>query len=381
MIRTMKVLLSARDVGAAGHVRAVVAEFARRPGVEVALHAASPALEHLAGAAVEPVPFRAEAVQRPTPERGAALLSTASDILRREQPDAVVVGLSHSAEAGVDEALLACAPPATHTYVIQDFWGDVNEAFGARADCYFVLDHEAARITGERHGVTCEVVGSAKHGRYFALDPVGLRRSTRRWLGAGVERSVIGYFGQPLFAFDGYPTLITSFGRAVASVAPAATVFYRPHPRESADSVARTVAAFAAAEIDVQVAPEGPVEPWLAAADATFSPYSTCCYDLLWLTRASPEPLGAPCYLLYDGPIRSYARWVNGMDVLPPVAAGLALCAESIGQLEPMVDLALQPRHQAAVWRRARRELPDAIESAHRIVDAVLRDVAVRAAC
>lgn len=365
----MRILASARDVGAAGHVLAV-AQHAQERGHDVRVVAAPPALAVLQEAGLAVRPFLTPPVLQPSPAAAAALLQAARDVLVDAQPDALVVGLSHSAEAGLDEALLACAG-STPTYALQDFWGDVNDTLGCPAQTYFVVDEQAAQLTRSRHGAHAVVVGSPKHARYAELDVPALAARGRALLGLAADRRVVGYFGQPLLAFAGYGRTVEAVAAAFLRTTPDAALLYRPHPREDAASAARTCALFRSAGVEALLTPEGVVETWLASCDVVLAPFSTCCYDALYLNRLAPGPQSASVYLLFDPEVRRYSRWVNGMDVLPPVQEGMALAVTDAAQLDDVLRQAVDPQVRLRLWQRVQECLPDSRRSAALVVDAV----------
>jgi hypothetical protein len=363
----MRLLLSARDPGAADHLRVIAQRAVDGWDADVTLVAAPPALGLWQAAGWPVEPFGADAVVRPSPSAVTPLLREASRILERVRPDAILVGLSHFNEAGVDEAFLACSG-GLPTFAMQDFWGDVNWCLGAPARLYFVIDAEAARLTWERHRLRSEVVGSPKHMTYARLDALALRRVTRRRHGLDASKTVVGYFGQPLHELAGYRTTMTAFARAAARAFPNAVLLYRPHPRETPEMIAASRQHLADAELPLVLGEGGGAETWLAACDVVCSCYSTCCYDSLFLSRYASRPMAAVVYLLFDPEVQQHAQKVNGFATLPPVRQGLARCVEHPDDLESVLAEAASAEARWLTWRRARGFLPDVLGSADRIL-------------
>jgi hypothetical protein len=367
-----KLLLSARDAGSLGHVHAILEEAVRHPWLEVCVYADDPAFEDLRLAYPFVRRFARKATATPSPEYLAALVAEARGIVQAEQPDAVLVGASHCHEVGVDEAILAAASDRPR-FAMQDFWGDANLNLGVAPDLYFALDEVAVRLTASRHGQAAMACGSPKHSRYAALDVRSLRERARAALGVSPTRAVVGYFGQSLAHLPGYDPTMRAFGEAMAATAPDAFVFYKPHPRESADEARHTLACLAAAGVTARQVPEGATEQWLAAADVVVSCFSSCAYDAAFLNRSSPTPVGSALYLLFEESIADYFRLVSGVDAPPPSELGLVHCVTRASALRPALAKALSEERKAETWRLAHEHLPDPRNAAREILAQIAR--------
>ena len=368
-----RLLLSARDPGSAGHIQAILHEAARHPWLEVRVHADDPAYDALRRAHPEVARFGGRASVDPSPEDRARLVGEARRIVEAEQPDAVLVGVSHVHEAGLDEAFLAAAfdRPA---FAMQDFWGDANLNLGRAADLYFALDEAAVRLTRERHGCAAMACGSPKHARYADLDVLAMRRAARAALGIADERPVVGYFGQALTRLAGYRATLHEFTRAIAAT-PQAHVFYKPHPRETPEEVSATIACFAQAGRRVATVVEGSTEDWLAASDVAVCCFSSCGYDAAFLNRACDRPVVAPLYLLFDAEIVGYFRSVTDLAVPPPSELGIVRSVTRAEALGEELRRALSPEGREDAWNLALRHLPDPKGAAGAILGEIARRV------
>jgi len=149
MPRPFRLLISARDPGAANNLAPIARLAQASSTLTLHLVAAEPAARIFAEHGLEP-----EKISAPDD----TLPALAARLLEQHQPDAVLVGLSGPGR-GIDEALLAAARGRVPSWALQDFWGDVNNGFGAYADTYLVRDDTAARITRTRAPVNTLVSG------------------------------------------------------------------------------------------------------------------------------------------------------------------------------------------------------------------------------
>jgi hypothetical protein len=367
----VRVLMSARDVGAAGHI-AALAKGAVERGWEVSLVASQPALDYLERQeGLNPQPFSVEPILAPSPPAVADLLVAARQVVEDVCPDAIVVGLSHHAEAGVDEALLATGG-LCRRFAMQDFWGDVNALLEAPADAYLVIDEQAAEMTLARHGATPVVVGSPKHSVLRARHLYRARESVRTALGVPSSESLVGFFGQPLQAFSGYIPMLTAVARQVALQAEC--FFYRAHPRETEGQAKSSVTAFEEGGLSIFDTRRYSIEELLAAADVVLTPYSSCGYDALHIHRLLPQHPVAVVYLLYEPDIRAYSRLIHGFDRMPPAEAGMASQVDKKETLASAIRAALSSEQRHERGRLVQERLLDPAGS----VERALRVIAAR---
>jgi len=342
-----RVLLSARDPGAAAHVAPLARALTADGRVEVRLVASDPALAALTAEAIAVEPFALPGGRAHVEPGGdpAELVRAAAALLARHRPDAVVTGIS-SLGVGVDEALLAAAGDRP-TFALQDYPGDANAIGGAYARCYLVRDEPAARLTESRFPVRALAIGSLRHAAYAALDVAALRADTRRRIGAHPDRTVVGFFGQP----PEIPGHEAAFGHLVAALRPRAAtaqVLLREHPK-AGERRAAHLAALAGAGLAVHDASgDGPVEPWLAACDLVTTCYSHCTMDYAFLDGRSPEPLGSVLFLMTTPEARAYLLDYGGLEAPDGVAQGLGRMATAPAAVEALVaELLAEPARRA----------------------------------
>lgn len=338
------------------------------------VYADEPAYGHLRHLDPPPGRFELAATKPPSANQAAQLVAAARRIIETENPHALLVGVSHCGEAGLDEALLAAAHDRP-CFAMQDFWGDVNRTLGVAADRYFALDQLAVDLTASRHGQEALACGSPKHHRYAALDIAALRAQGRSQLQADSGMAVIGYFGQSLAHRPGYGTMLQSFARHVAALGSQVRLVYRPHPRERAAEITTTLDSFAAAGMPATLVQQGSTEQWLAAADVVVSCFSTCAYDMAFLNRFSPTPLNTAIYLLYDASVAQYFRDVTDLEVPPPAQLGLARAVLHDSALAEALAEALSPLRRQQTWQLARQRLPDPEHAARRILEEIRQHV------
>lgn len=364
-----RLLLSARDPGAAENI----AELARcalgGDTFEVCMVAAEPALTLLRA---EGLPVEAAGLpDGHGPSEAADLLDSARAVAERVRPDAILCGLSGPG-AGIDEALIAACRELP-SYALQDFWGDVNWSLGRAADLYFVLDADAAALTRARHGVAACVSGMPKYAALSRLDHARLRTAARARYGVADREALVGLFGQPLWHAEAYAEAVAEVAAAAAGLA-GARLCFRPHPKDSPED-RRRAAGIAAASGAAFTIDDGPSAiHLLAACDVACTAFSSCGLDAVMLNRASAAPLGGVVYYLPPA-LRSLCREFAGLDRMPTVHQGVALVADSREALAALLPTAIRPETRAALWRRAREVMPDPSGAAELILGRVAADL------
>lgn len=367
MSRPVRLLITARDVAAALHLVQVARAAAADHRFAIAIAAQEPAARHFAAAGLPFHPIRALSARSSDEPAAHDLRAVARDLLQREQPDAVLVGLSTPFDAGLDEAVLAEA--RVPTSLMQDFWGEQNLILGKAADQILGIDAQASERNAARFSSSTIVVGSPRHAAYAALDIPAMRAAGRRAIGVGHER-VIGFFGQALHGLAGYRRTVEQFISAVAPLT-GVTIALRPHPRESAQQRQQTEALFANSGLSFSLDRSPNVESALAACDVVVSLFSICTFDASYLNRFSSIPVAVPMSLLFDAEIAAYCRQHGNY---------LDFSHHTLGLVRPVYDAADLPaalrdaitepaRHDA--WQRAQRFLPNPSAAPLKALDAI----------
>lgn len=186
----MKLLITARDPATALSFEKLIPELLESGRFELRVLCQEPAFQMLQ-------PFvPADTLYAIPKDEFALVLEDA--FLRNQfesfQPDAVLTGIS-GPDTGIDEAVLHyAATHDIHSYALQSFWGDMNQASGALPDTAFVMDDEAIRITHERYpDIENVAIGSIKHIDYRAYDPLKARAEKRPGL-VESDEVVLGNF-------------------------------------------------------------------------------------------------------------------------------------------------------------------------------------------
>ena len=116
-----RILVSARDAGAAHSLVPVLMMLQHKPDFDLQLVATGPALQIFASAGLTAQNFSHRAAASSTGENASHLIKAASDLIARYKPNLILTGLSGS-DAGIDEALHVAAGEKIPTVALQDFW-------------------------------------------------------------------------------------------------------------------------------------------------------------------------------------------------------------------------------------------------------------------
>ena len=364
---TLRLLISARDTGAAHHLGAVARRATRVTDIELTVAASQPALDvlrSLPGLTVRPF---GHAAITDAADAG-SLLAGARALLGEVRPDALLVGLSGPG-AGIDEAL-AVGAGAIPTFLFQDFWGDLNTTLGFPNVTVLALDQEAARITRAQQGLASVIVGAPGYERFADLDIEQLAADARRDLKLDPDDPLLTVCGQPLWEVEGYAATLESVGRA-APQAGLMSIAWRPHPKETTAQQARAAELLGVAGADVLDARSFRLESLLGATDVLCSAFSNCGTDLIHLGRVAETPLGTAVFALFEPSLRDqYQRW-TGLSDLPLATAGLASTVHQQRDLVGILERAAQSDERRRRWDRIARWLPDPAGAAERILDRI----------
>lgn len=345
MSRVLRLLISARDPGAANHLLPVIEHLGTAPDFDLRILAAPPAdrLFASAGLTFETVI-----------EQGTKLTDRLTKLLADARPDAVLTGLS-GPDAGLDEALLAAAGDIP-TFAYQDFWGDVNRSFGRSADCYLVRDTYAARLTERRHGVPAMVVGDPRHGTQRQTTAPRQRRKR-------TATRCVGWCGQPLWEVPGYAASFRTFARQFDT----ARILVKPHPKETRRQ------AFGYRRLAPGKQPliwHGSLERLFDQCDLVASAFSNCALEQAHYNARAGQRPSIAIQLLFDHQLRATYRDWTGMDRLPLAEQGLALGVYHRSMIGP----ALSQRRLQGFLGKARfkwRHMARPSDAAGRIVELI----------
>ena len=373
MQRRIRLLVSARDPGAALSAREIVRLAMGHPRFDVRLVASEPAYSILKDERLCVQRADAVTVASLHEAHSSRLFEKMRALVRDFDPHAVLVGLS-SPGAGLDEMLLALADGRL-TYAVQDFWGDINFTLGVLALTYFVIDAEAARLTRLRADVRTVRSGFVKYASYAELDALRLREESRAALGLNGDTQLIGFFGQPLWRIPGYAETLSAFGESKRQINDRSVLIYRPHPKESYTDHTEAARVLRRAAGDAFVETALPTRSLLAACDIVVSCFSSCGYDGLMLNRFSPVPLASVVYLMFEPGLRDWFQTHTGLSEMPPARDGLALSVTSIASLDETLLSAGCAVMREKLWSRVKERITDPRSSSGKILETIATDL------
>lgn len=368
-VASAPIIMTARDAGAGEHIIAL-AERLRASGRKIVLLLQRPAADI---ARLRNIPHVLIEACR-SDDRSSFDQQKYADFVKKCAPPVVVCGLSAFHETGIDEVLMLTAREAgIPSVAMQDFWGDVKEIEGQGADHYLVLDDIAADLTHRRVTAGVCIVGSPKHAHYAALDYHGERRAYRSRHGLDEYMRVVGFFGQDLMHLQGYRQMLGALADTLGAL-DAATLIYRPHPRESDASIARTLAYFREREVSVGLSEAGDVTHALCGVDVAMSCFSSVGLDAAYMMRVTGH---GPAILYADYPedVRAFWKQSSRMDGLPPVEQGYAFHVEREEELLSVLRQSCYEQEQVKQRHLIATQLPHP-EEALKMAQAYLLAVA-----
>lgn len=343
-----RVLLSGRDPASVGHIMAIANDLRQSDLFACRIAASGVALDMLRRSGEDPIPF--SGVREETGSGGDGgndkLLDEARRLIQDVAPDAVIASLS-TFGVGVDEALVAASD--VPTYVMQDYWGDVNLGLGVAADLYFAMDEYAVALTRKRWGLESVAVGSPKHTLYGDVDIRSLRRAGRDALGIGEGDKAVAWFGQSS-EIPGYRDVFLTVLSSLQRLSVRHKVILREHPKFACSDSKRMedIRAFDLDVVDVTGREEA--EQWLAAADLVLTPFSLCGLDHAFLSAYSEEPIGTTIYVVTNRPIQDVSRRLWGMDVPPLVHKGIGTVVFHGAELVDVIERGLGEESRLAYF-------------------------------
>jgi hypothetical protein len=363
-----KILVSARDAGAAKSILPILTHGSASRRFTCDVIAQGPAVDIFTAAGISFRPFTSGTTSSRTSPAAEQMLREARALLHEIQPDALITGQS-APDIGVDEALIA-ESSTPWTFTVQDVDGLVIPGFGALAPYFFVSKPAAAALTRQRADVQTIVVGSLRHANYGDLQPWRLREDGRRLIrGAG---KVIGFYGQPAWHLPGYRRTLERFADALSALTTPVTLVYRPHPKESAHDRQRTHSILSDRGVPVQPDPTPSVEMSLCAVDLVVVCYSSCGIDQVHLQRRSDRPLNVSLFLMFDENIRSNYVVECGVEAPSEIGQGLTrgLTTDlaSPGQLTDALSEALTPAARETTWDTVQRMVELASDAPARVI-------------
>ncbi len=363
-------VLTARDVGAAGHILEIAKALMGR-GSRVLLLAQGPAKRYfelrnqpaLSGEAFFGIEDNVELSSR--------RIQIASMKLKQARPDAVICGLSGCRSIGVDEVAVAAAREiGIKSFAVQDFWGDTRLINGAPADHYLVMDELAKELTKEKGVKQISVVGSCKHVSYEKCDFDLLREHSRKQVAVGANTRIVTFFGQNLSALSGYRKVVSD--TAVAAGKIGGRFIYRPHPRESQGGTASICSLLDGMGCLWQLDQNLHVEEAIACSDVVVSCFSTAGLDAVQLARIARGKGPVVVYADYPDDLRWHWREHCRVEKFPLVLQGCAMGARNAGELHLALKRALDMEVRKALECQIAETIPDATGAVRRAIEVIL---------
>jgi len=355
-----KILLTARDPAAALHLIEIVRCAGQFDQLHIDIATQQPARRYFEEAGFDTTLVDLPPAREMPSLEAEELLQKCRELIDWFQPDAVLCGLSTPFDGGLDEAMTAVF--SGPKFVMQDFWGEANQFFGARAQTYFALDEEAVRLSKFRHGLNAISVGSPRHSAYQYMDIPLIRARERKRIGASEETTVVGFYGQALHRVSGYRNTLNAWVDAMISQQTEFKALYRPHPREDNSDVIWTMQRFKEAGMSCVISEGKEVERSLLACDVVCSAFSNCTYDVAYLNYFSKDPIITPVSLFFDPEIVEYFHKMVKLEEFPYLKSGLVLPVNEAGDL-PSVLTSAGAKHVKEKYWCAAKHLPSPVKA------------------
>jgi len=364
-----KILITARDPSTASAMQVLAREFIKDNQVELILASQQPATDIL----LTDLKFSRH-IKVPSFLNDEELIEYAKKLSENIQPDVVIAGIS-GPDSGIDEAILAVSRRSNDSpYAVQCYWGDINEAFGAKAQTYIVIDDYAEKVTRQRIGKTCITIGSLKYQDYHKLNPVSLRKSFRKKY-ASQEELLIGLFTQPMEEGIGYYESIRLFAEVYSDCEELYQVILRTHPKQTEDQIQHIKNIFSELELQYIDATSESFEETLCGLDLAVSGFSTCGYDLQHLIFASEAPLGIPVYLFYNAALVNWYQNYSGLSSIPMSDNDLAVVANHPDILKSLINRKTLFERQQKTWEKVKEFFPNSNISGKMFTDIVMSNL------
>ncbi|WED41904.1 hypothetical protein [Legionella cardiaca] len=367
-----RVLITARDVGAAINIIEIIKFIPTRSDCEIHVYVQSPALRYFINFNISHNVVPQLIAKTPEDVHADGLIQYAQQLIATVKPDVILCGLSTPGDAGIDEALIKVAKNKIPSIVMQDFWGEVNDFFGVCADYYFCLDNEAKNLTEKRYPCQGIVIGSPRHSWYQTLDLQNLRPQLRQEVDLSTSEIVVGLFGQSLHRLKGYQETLSEFLSTVYQVRPEATILYRQHPRESGEQAENTVKLLEQSNLKFIKHNHDKVEHSLILCDVVTSILSNCLYDSCYLNFFSSKPLITPIALCYKADILEHLNNFNMIESSPYKAKNIALICNTKKPDDKTMEDILSADCRKEYWL-ASKQLENPKYSAEKAFDTIIK--------
>ena len=288
-------------------------------------------------------------------------------------PHLLLTGVSSSIDYGIDEIALKIASMykingcRINTFSIQSYWGDLNFNLNTVAETIFVLDDFAKSITSERCK-KCNIVisGSLQREKYKNMGVSS--KEYALGLNKYKNKKIIGFFGQPLWEYDWYRKTIEIFMNELTKLRTPYVVLYKPHPKETIDSIKWTESTIKYTHNDFILVSENDILDVLPMTDLVVSLFSTAGYDLQNLLIHSSEPFSVPLYLFYEKECRQWFEKYCQLRDIPMSNDDMALVAKKASDISKMIHIGLDIDFKSHCQKKIKKNFRSSSESAANII-------------
>ena len=235
-------------------------------------------------------------------------------------PD-VALACCSGPDVSIDEVLIYRAKGRIRSFLIQDFWGDVNLGLGVTADTIFVTDVTALELTKKKVNANIVVTGPLKQivdEHEFLIKPQieRSRDDSSRILIVGMST---------VWDAPGYRENIESILCALRSIELSDQIVYRPHPLEGKKHFKELDEIFAAAELEVTWDRDSNIFDSILRTDLLITAYSSVGFDAILYGSLYSRDVANVIYWLHNPDLYAFFQRYTGLERMPPAESKLAL--------------------------------------------------------
>lgn len=298
MDNTTKVLLSARDPGAASHLIVLAKHLAQITDISVHFAAMEPAYTLAVSAGIKAIKVHCGEPN-----------TQAQDLIKKLKPDFILVGLSDP-DTGIDEALYQQAENIP-CYTYQDFWGAINPQQSILGHKFLVLDKTARDISLSLGASEAHIVGSLAHQGLSAIRSMQKRTQFRKRI--KVSNKTIGLCMQPLWHLRWYRESIKDLLLSVKNE----KLLLRFHPKLSKQTQLNIRHFFNQYCANNWSIDSGSLEAFIVGVDVLLSSFSNCNYDLINHNLSFHKGINSNAMLFQNSDMRTWFQHTTQLDQHP----------------------------------------------------------------
>ncbi len=343
MQNKIKLIITARDPASANDIAQILPYFINHDRFVVRVIAQEPAYSILLNGKTDSNNFVIDFIGSIDDTSHECIKNTLKEVFLIFQPDYLLTGIS-GPDYGIDEiALSICSIySGMKSFSIQSYWGDLNQSCGVLADTVFVLDEFASKITKQRHvGCKTVITGSLKLDYYNNINIIKERSAFRLKYTSENDASIISLFGQPLFEYEWYQTTLELFFEVASKIIPHVRIIYKPHPKETNESVNWVSNKLRESTIKYSIARDIDTLSVLAGTDVAVSLFSTIGYDLQNLLVRSEIAFSVSMYLFFNEDCKRWYQKYCMFEKIPMAEYGMSIVVEHSEELQRELQSAL----------------------------------------